>query len=117
MVLEYANRILQRNERLKKQRKRIETQNKRRSISGIDKSRGIPERLEIEQLRIYNQAKRILKQRTEDAQRAQEAIARGIRLTGRDTLERRQEAKSLRWKLKFDRRKAKWDASAKRFGK
>ena len=102
MILEYADRSLASKERLLK---RMEAQNRLRNM----RRRGVDERREIEQgFTTKRRRWKVLRQSTEEAQRAQEAAAHRINDTGRDPLSRRWKAKSLLWKEK-------WDARARRF--
>ena len=105
--LEYMDRQSHQQERLRDQRKRINTQNLR--------SGGETERKEIENARIAAQTDRILKQREMDRERAVNARMRGEAVTGVDELEREKLSKQSCWSMKWDRRRNKWDARARKF--
>lgn len=101
MVLEYADRLFKQKERLKKQTERIRAQTGRRG--------GVAQRRRIEEERVKLQKKRILEQEERAYERVHGARGRGEAVTGVDKLERKKVARELRWKVKWDRRRAKLD--------
>lgn len=109
MSLKYADRLFKQKERLKKQTERIRAQTRCRS--GV----GVGQRRRIEEKRAKIQNKRILEQREKALKRVEGARKRGETVTGVDALERKKIGRELRWRGKWDRRKAKFDAWARRY--
>jgi hypothetical protein len=81
----------------------------------MDRLFGHQERLKTERKRIMAQTRRILSQREMEWERAAGSIMRGMAVTGMDELERKKLSKQSRWKLKWDKRKARWDARSRKF--
>ena len=100
-MLEYADRVFKQKERLKKQTERIRAQKMRKS--------GVEER------KIKGQKERTLKQQGEAIERVSGARRRGETVTVVDTLEGKKVAHELRWGEKWNRRRAKWDARARKY--
>jgi len=78
-------------------------------------ARAVEQRRRIEKERIQTQKKRTLEQQEKAFERVGEARKRGEAITGMDTLERKKTAKELTWKAKWDTRRAKLDAWARKY--
>lgn len=107
MALKYADRLFKQKERLKKQTERIRAQTMRRGEVG--------QRRRIEEERVKIQNKRILGQQKKAFERVGGARKRGEAVTGVDALERKKIGRELRWRAKWDRRRTKFNAWARKY--
>ena len=113
-------RLIRQQERLKKQTERIAAQKVKglHGRAGLTASRltgGELARRESEEERLNAQAERILRQSEEERRRAQGARRRGEAVTGMDLTERAKIGREARWKGKWNRRRSKFDATARKY--
>jgi len=78
-------------------------------------ARAVEQRRRIEEQRTKAQNKRTLEQQEKDFERVREARKRGQAITGMDTPERKKIAKELTWKAKWNTRRAKFNARARKY--
>jgi len=78
-------------------------------------ARAVDQRRRIEEQRTKAQKKRTLEQQEKAFERVGEARERGEAITGMDTLEKKKIAKERTWRAKWDTRRAKFDAWARKY--
>jgi len=76
--------------------------------------RALEQRLRIEEQRTKAQKKRTLEQQEKAFERVGEARERSEAITGMDTPEKKKIAKERMWRAKWDTRRAKFDAWARK---
>jgi len=103
----YMDRVFTQKERLKKQRERIEAQQR---TSG-----GVAQRHIIEMGRLQAQDERIRCQNMKAYRRAEESKIRGQAISGVDALERKKLSRQRGWKGKWALRRAKFEARVKKY--
>jgi len=79
--------------------------------------RALEERRRIEERRITHQKERTLKQQEQTTIRVGEARKRAEAITGIDALEAIKVTKELIWRGKWNKKRAKWDARARKWRK
>lgn len=104
---EYKGKLVQERKRLEEHRKKIAAQK--------DRLQGAIMRHKKEQERLEVQEKRIEMDKKLQALRVEGARMRGEAITGMDALEKAKITREAIWGGKWDKRKAKWDARARKY--
>ena len=78
-------------------------------------ARAVEQRRRIEEKRIKAQKKRTMEQQEKAFERVREARMRGEAITGMDIMERKKTSKELMWRAKWNTRRAKFNARARKY--
>jgi len=78
-------------------------------------ARAVEQRRRIEEKRIKAQKKRTMEQQEKAFEGVREARMRGEAITGMDIMERKKTSKELMWRAKWNTRRAKFNARARKY--